>query len=105
MLRVCQVPLKVRFNRFGLLLLLLFFQISERVHLDAQLYNWNGWYFFCMGQLLSIFNGFAFITIQLQPEDGGLRVLCIHNSTHRNSPVPIQLHPGENPFSRPSKSN
>uniref|UniRef100_A0A094ZS69 E3 ubiquitin-protein ligase n=1 Tax=Schistosoma haematobium TaxID=6185 RepID=A0A094ZS69_SCHHA len=76
--------------------------ISERVHLDAQLYNWNGWYFFCMGQLLSIFNGFAFITIQLQPEDGGLRVLCIHNSTHRNSPVPIQLHPGENPFSRPS---
>ncbi|CAH8442904.1 unnamed protein product [Schistosoma rodhaini] len=75
---------------------------SERVHLDAQLYNWNGWYFFCMGQLLSIFNGFAFITIQLQPEDGGLRVLCIHNSAHRNNPVPIQLHPGENPFSRPS---
>ncbi|TNN07564.1 E3 ubiquitin-protein ligase HECTD1 [Schistosoma japonicum] len=75
---------------------------SKRVYLNAQLYHWHGWYFFCMGQLLSIFNGFAFITIQLQPEDGCLRVLCIHYSAaHRNSPVPIQLHPGENPIPRP----
>ncbi|CAH8450385.1 unnamed protein product [Heterobilharzia americana] len=74
---------------------------SEPVFLNAQLYNWNGWYFFCMGQLLSVFTGFAFITIQLQPEDGGLRALCIHHYGHRNSPIPIQLHPGENPLPRP----
>ncbi|CAH8834422.1 unnamed protein product [Trichobilharzia szidati] len=71
------------------------------VYLNAQLYNWNGWYFFCMGQLLSIFNGFAFITIQLQPEDGCLRILCIHHYGNRSSPTPVQLHPGENPFPRP----
>ncbi|KAH8849620.1 E3 ubiquitin-protein ligase [Schistosoma japonicum] len=35
-------------------------------------------------------------------KDGCLRVLCIHYSAaHRNSPVPIQLHPGENPIPRP----
>ncbi|CAL8107730.1 unnamed protein product [Calicophoron daubneyi] len=63
-------------------------------------YRWNGWYLIWMGDLLSIVNPHAFVIVQLQPADGGLRALTIHGGENSHQ-IPLLLHPDEPAVERP----
>ncbi|CAH8569282.1 unnamed protein product [Dicrocoelium dendriticum] len=65
-----------------------------------QLYTWHSWYMIWIGDLLSVFNRWAFVSIQLQSDDGRLRALAVHSGGNGDR-IPILLQPGEAPVSRP----
>ncbi|GAA52519.1 E3 ubiquitin-protein ligase HECTD1, partial [Clonorchis sinensis] len=71
------------------------------VHLSNHFYTWHDWNLIWIGDLLSVFNRFAFIIIQLHVTDGCLRALAVHTgSSHER--IPIVLQPGEPAVERPS---
>ncbi|TGZ75195.1 hypothetical protein CRM22_000520, partial [Opisthorchis felineus] len=76
--------------------------LASAIRLNSnQFYTWHDWNLIWIGDLLSVFNRFAFIIIQLHVTDGCLRALAVHTgSSHER--IPIVLQPGEPAVERPS---